>query len=162
MVSMFQMQHSTAGDRTSPVPRRSRPRVCRMGTSVIAAASVALLFLSFFGPLLDHHFTEKLPHHDHLYLGITDAAHDHPFETEHTHGLSVDQAGHHEHDGGTGDTLYLVSGEESGTNSHHIDLTATSHSSQYPPFDPISAPRLGGERDPESNIISPPVRPPSI
>lgn len=48
-------------------------------------ASLFLLFLSAFGPLLDHHFAERIPYHAHVYWGGSGPGHSHPFEAPHGH-----------------------------------------------------------------------------
>lgn len=53
---------------------------------LLAVAAAIALFLSFYGPLLDHHFTERLAEHVHIYLGAVSAEHVHPYEVPHSHG----------------------------------------------------------------------------
>ena len=45
---------------------------------------ISLLLLSF-GPMLDHHFAERHPGHQHIYLGSASADHSHTFERFHGH-----------------------------------------------------------------------------
>ena len=52
---------------------------------LLALLAVALLLVSAFGPMLDHHFAERYPSHGHLYLGAADSGHSHPFEQAHIH-----------------------------------------------------------------------------
>ena len=47
--------------------------------------AVAVLLISALGPMLDHHFAERHPAHGHLYLGLADHGHAHPFEESHVH-----------------------------------------------------------------------------
>ena len=54
-------------------------------TGLVSVMALAML-LPPWGQLLDHHFVERLPWHDHLYHGRVSVQHLHPFETPHTHG----------------------------------------------------------------------------
>jgi hypothetical protein len=47
--------------------------------------SLYVLFLPTFGPLLDHHFAERIPQHIHIYLGQAGLDHAHPVEAVHGH-----------------------------------------------------------------------------
>lgn len=49
------------------------------------SVSLVLLLLSAFGPALDHHFAERIPHHAHSFMGTGDLAHEHAFEAVHMH-----------------------------------------------------------------------------
>ncbi len=51
----------------------------------LALLAVALLLVSAFGPMVDHHFAERHPGHGHFYLGAADPVHTHPFEHSHIH-----------------------------------------------------------------------------
>ena len=42
------------------------------------------------GPLLDHHFTERLHDHQHLYFGSVDKNHQHSFQISHGHSGAAD------------------------------------------------------------------------
>ena len=48
-------------------------------------AAVSALFMPFFGPMLDHHFAERQPSHEHVFLGSASAEHVHFYEAAHTH-----------------------------------------------------------------------------
>ena len=50
----------------------------------LAALVVGALTLPIVGPLLDHHYAERVPGHLHL-AGVA-ASHTHPYEVEHRHG----------------------------------------------------------------------------
>lgn len=52
---------------------------------LLAVTAACALFLSFYGPLLDHHFTERLAEHSHIYLGALSVEHVHPYEVPHSH-----------------------------------------------------------------------------
>ena len=54
----------------------------------MALLVVFSLGLSFLGPLIDHHFAERLPGHHHIYLGTFASEHDHDFEQFHMHASS--------------------------------------------------------------------------
>lgn len=46
----------------------------------LTAIAASVLVLPSIGPLLDHHFVERLPDHAHSYTGETNPAHVHPYE----------------------------------------------------------------------------------
>ena len=46
---------------------------------------VAALALSSLGPMLDHHFAERYPGHQHLYLGTALPDHSHNYQNAHAH-----------------------------------------------------------------------------
>ena len=55
-------------------------------SALFTTAATAAIFLPTLGPLLDHHYAERLPNHTHLYLGGADYPHVHPFEVQgHVH-----------------------------------------------------------------------------
>ena len=56
-----------------------------MAVEVMTAVSLAVLFLPVLGPQLDHHFAERRPDHDHLFLGAAVPEHTHSFEGLHAH-----------------------------------------------------------------------------
>lgn len=64
----------------------------RLFTPLLAVAAVWALFMPSIGPLVDHHFTERHPHHAHVYPEGTPLAHEHPFERPHVHEASADHA----------------------------------------------------------------------
>jgi hypothetical protein len=57
-------------------------------TSLARASALVLvlyaLFLPFYGPLLEHHFAERQPDHEHLYLGRLVPDHVHPYQVPHS------------------------------------------------------------------------------
>jgi len=53
---------------------------------VSAVFAALLLLLPGFGPVLDHHFAEREPHHQHIYFGSVLPKHIHPYEVPHAHG----------------------------------------------------------------------------
>jgi hypothetical protein len=48
-------------------------------------AALSALFMPFFGPMLDHHFAERQPSHQHVFFGSASAEHVHFYEAAHTH-----------------------------------------------------------------------------
>ena len=61
-----------------------------LAVSAIGLLVVFSLFLSWMGPMLDHHFAERHPGHQHIYLGVANADHSHDFQPFHSHsGLGV-------------------------------------------------------------------------
>jgi len=51
-------------------------------SAMFTTAATAAVFLPTLGPLLDHHYAERLPNHAHLYFGQADYDHVHPFEMQ--------------------------------------------------------------------------------
>ena len=51
-------------------------------SALFTTAATAAVFLPTLGPLLDHHYAERLPNHTHLYFGQADYDHVHPFEMQ--------------------------------------------------------------------------------
>ena len=49
-------------------------------SALFTTVATAAVFLPTLGPLLDHHYAERLPNHTHLYFGQADYDHVHPFE----------------------------------------------------------------------------------
>lgn len=78
--------------------------------SLIAAVAVLSLLVSSVGPLFDHHFAERQPHHQHLFFGL--------FTGEHTHSYGL--GNHHYPSQWTADTappdgvVFLTSTDGSG------------------------------------------------
>ena len=48
---------------------------------LLTGVALVALALPLFGPVLDHHFAERQPHHVHVYLGGPVPDHVHPYET---------------------------------------------------------------------------------
>ena len=61
----------------------------------LTAIATSVLVLPSIGPLLDHHFVERLPSHTHSYPGDVTPSHVHPYE----------MPGHYGHGGLSRDTL---------------------------------------------------------
>lgn len=63
---------------------------------LLALLAVLGLFLPFLGPVADHHFAERHPAHQHLYLGAAVPEHQHRYQTAHRHHHPINhQPGHH-------------------------------------------------------------------
>jgi hypothetical protein len=66
-----------------------RPRLLTCGfpgvITLLAMLVVVSLMSPVYGPLLDHHFAERLPGHGHVYPGGVSVYHAHPDETPHHH-----------------------------------------------------------------------------
>ena len=90
---------------------------------VVAAGAV---FLPALGPFLDHHFAERHPHHDHVFLGPQAPSHLHFYEEirGHSHALSRESSA-------PKDVVYLTSQHGVGQSLPHLPAT--------PPGKPIIA-----------------------
>ena len=53
--------------------------------SALALIVVFSLAMSWMGPMLDHHFAERHPGHQHIYLGTVSPDHSHDYEAFHSH-----------------------------------------------------------------------------
>lgn len=53
--------------------------------SLIAVAAVLGLLISSLGPLIDHHFAERQPHHEHVYFWSQGSDHSHSYGLDHRH-----------------------------------------------------------------------------
>jgi len=159
MVRSLKPDTRGTGKPTGVAPRRL---AARLSVSVFAVMSVGLLFVSYFGPLIDHHFTERLPQHTHVYLGDVEPEHTHPFEEAHSHTVSFDEAAPHLHDGSRDTTVYLAPDDNAGPNSLDARSNPIIQSMTYPPLDHSRPSYLANERDLKANFISPPIRPPRV
>ena len=56
--------------------------LCAILSALFTTAATAAVFLPTLGPLLDHHYAERLPNHTHLYFGPSGPNHVHPFEVQ--------------------------------------------------------------------------------
>lgn len=64
---------------------------------LLALLAVLGLFLPFLGPVADHHFAERHPAHQHLYLGAAVPEHQHRYQAAHRHHHPINhQPGHHQ------------------------------------------------------------------
>ena len=93
-------------------------------SALFTTAAMAAVFLPTLGPLLDHHYAERLPNHTHLYFGPGGPNHVHPFEVQgHFH--------YHPFEGPTDGIVYLASYDGSAP----VMIDATVHAiQQSPPF----------------------------
>jgi len=55
------------------------------GTAVLALWA---LFSPAFGPVIDHHFAERHHNHSHIYIGLPNIDHIHPYQDNHPHQLA--------------------------------------------------------------------------
>ena len=62
-----------------------RRTLSKIACQAIAVAAMVALFLSGIGPLVDHHFAERLPGHAHIYLGSQATDHHHTYQAAHSH-----------------------------------------------------------------------------
>lgn len=64
---------------------------------LLALLAVLGLFLPFLGPVVDHHFAERHPAHQHLYLGAAVPEHQHLYQAAHRHHHPINhQPGNHQ------------------------------------------------------------------
>jgi len=96
-------------------------RVFRRLLDVVA---VYALFLPFYAPLLDHHFTERAPEHGHIYLSGTSVEHSHPYQVPHPHGEGTGAPSASESASGSeGEIIFLPPNEEGTPGSQGISFT---------------------------------------
>ena len=124
-------------------------------SALFTTAATAAVFLPTLGPLLDHHYAERLPNHTHLYFGPGGPSHVHPFEVQghfHYHPLEAPADG----------IVYLASYD----GSSPVMIDATVHAiQQSPPFvgPDEDAAAYGFSPDsliPEDAILVAPKKPP--
>ncbi len=107
-------------------------------SAIFTTAATAAVFLPTLGPLLDHHYAERLPNHTHLYFGTGGPDHVHPFEVQ-------DHYHYYQDDGPSNGIVYLASYD----GSSPVMLDATVHAiHQSPPF-------VGPDDDPSGYGLSP-------
>lgn len=64
---------------------------------LLALLAVLGLLLPFLGPVADHHFAERHPAHQHLYLGAAVPEHQHRYQAAHRHHHPLNhKPGHHQ------------------------------------------------------------------
>ena len=91
--------------------------------SALAVLVTGALLLPGVGPLLDHHYAERVPGHLHHYLAGVSAAHAHPYEVDHRHaygGAYTDASGAPLSEGTVG---FLLPQEEAAGSSAGSGLT---------------------------------------
>jgi hypothetical protein len=91
---------------------------------LLAFTSACALLLPFYGAFPDHHFTERVPGHVHIYLGEISGEHVHPFEVPHSHGegtgaSSVPSGA----SGSEGKIIFLPPDEGGSPGSQHDSIT---------------------------------------
>ena len=107
-------------------------------SALFTTAATAAIFLPTLGPLLDHHYAERLPNHTHLYLGAAEYGHVHPFEVQ-------DHFHYYQDEAPSDGIVYLASYD----GSSPVMIDATVHAiQQTPPF-------AGSDDDPAAYGISP-------
>ncbi len=91
--------------------RKSGVRAVLTQSAVQATAGVLALALMapFFGPIVDHHFAERFPHHGHIYVSSA--------EPDHVHAYAIP---HHHHD--DGHSHVHVDGEAGGPEAPLADI----------------------------------------
>lgn len=67
--------------------RRQKEKIVSRTILVAGSGMLALwaLFSPAFGPVMDHHFAERHHNHSHIYLGLPDVDHLHPYQDSHSH-----------------------------------------------------------------------------
>lgn len=97
-----------------------------MAFQVAAAVAIAALSLSAIGPLADHHFAERHPGHDHIYLSPGAPNHAHPYQAahSHSHGPPV-----------SGGIVFLTAHDGAGQGYVDLAAPAISQSAIFPGFD---------------------------
>ena len=123
-------------------------------SALFTTAATAAIFLPTLGPLLDHHYAERLPNHAHLYFGSGGPDHVHPFEVQ-------DHFHYYEDETSPDGIVYLASYD--GSSPVMIDVTVHA-TQQAPPFvAPDDAVAYGISPDsliPEDAILVIPKKPP--
>ena len=51
----------------------------------LSLSIIGVVLYGLAGPLLDHHFAERIPYHGHVYLSGQPGTHAHPYDRLHTH-----------------------------------------------------------------------------
>ena len=140
-----------------------------LGQLAVPLASLLVVFslsLSWFGPMLDHHFAERHPGHRHIYLGAAAGAHSHSYEGVHSHDsreLLRAMTG----DAPTGDSSGVVvlspsDGIGHGAAQLIVPATVDTLRSGADENGGLLTPRLPGDSRPTGASVSPPTRPPSV
>ena len=123
-------------------------------SALFTTAATAAIFLPTLGPLLDHHYAERLPNHTHLYLGAAEYGHVHPFEVQ-------DHVHYYPDDAPSDGIVYLASYDASSP----VMIDATIHATQQaPPFvapdDAVAYDISSDSLIPDDAILAVPKRPP--
>ena len=91
---------------------------------LFTVAAVHALALPLSGPFQDHHFTERLPGHSHLYPGGPLIEHLHPYEISHPHGEAQDASDRLDITASEGGIIFLPPNEDGATGSSSLSVTA--------------------------------------
>lgn len=140
----------------------------RMAARFLVIVSLALLMFSALGPVLDHHFAERIPHHAHAFVGSFHLEHEHPFEAVHIHddmlAHAVVQDTQRRSFSGTDGVLYLTPDESLGQSYSPMALTIDPASWAFP--EPSSGIHefafIGGNQVPDSWKTPPLEKPPQL
>ena len=62
-----------------------RAVLVRMAVQSTAGLLALALMAPFFGPVVDHHFAERFPHHGHIYVASAEPDHVHAYAIPHHH-----------------------------------------------------------------------------
>ena len=123
-------------------------------SALFTTAATAAVFLPTLGPLLDHHYAERLPNHAHLYLGAAEYGHVHPFEVQ-------DHFHYYEDETSPDGIVYLASYDAS--SPVMIDATVHAFQQAAPFIGPDDAVAYGISSDsliPEDAILAVQKKPP--
>lgn len=154
-----------AGDQIPPPASKG---CLRLVFRFLVSVSLGLLLFSSLGPLIDHHFAERIPHHSHAFIGQNESEHDHPFEASHVHyGMPSNAAADH---GGTGNPfdatgiLFLTPDDGLGQSIDSKAITTRSASGLFPDINSglREFARLSEKIVPESWQTPPLKKPPQL
>ena len=124
---------------------------------VLAIALVSL------GPLVDHHFAERHPGHQHYYMGSADLSHSHDYENSHLHQSWVYRSSESSKGaGGAGGVVFLTPNDGAGHGAADIAVPVTMQSVRFGSADGSRPPTV--HADAENSLgaasVSPSVPPP--
>ena len=127
-----------------------------IGRWLVTLAAVGALLLPALGPLLDHHFAERQPGHNHVFLD----------QAPHEHLHAYEYAGHHhgEHDSPTDGVVIVTSYDAMGTGLADVTPPVTRVSRLLPELTPDKT-AFGfdeAHKLPSGESVSPPTQPPRL
>ena len=136
----------------------------QLTVSALSLLIVMSLALSWAGPMLDHHFAERHPAHQHIYLGTATSEHSHDYGAIHIHSVtSMMQLSTGQPSGGLDDGIVFVV-PIGGSGQGVADLAAPmiSESPRFGIGDGtgILGHHFGSDSILPGTSIAPPVRPP--
>lgn len=136
-----------------------------MAVPLLALLTVVSLALTWFGPMMDHHFAERHPGHQHLYFGMGTGDHSHAYEGAHSHDASevlrvlmgVSPVGNAE------GIVFLAPGDGTGHGAADLAVPMSEVSLLFGSGDEdgVLGPRPAGAVIPAGASIYPPTRPPA-